>query len=289
MDMSDWKPYFHISFDGGIFLFPFLRVASWPTFLLAATFTALVCWLERLLTLLHSRAYVPAVFERLGRPGMAGWRAGMYGVLTLLRLLYMLVAMTFHVGLLLVTVFSLASSQFVIEYGELEHLPPPQNGAYSHVPTSDELPYSTPERERAHGYPPSAPSSARRAPYHPYARARGRSTHKAHRSSVSLSAPAYPDAYGAMQQQDGYEARGSPFGPRAGDPHAAWPYVPDGWAGGNGERGKEREEEDYVAEEDGEEGDHAPLEVKVGKSSPGLWGEEARDRAREIMSGRGRS
>ncbi|KZO96385.1 hypothetical protein CALVIDRAFT_537161 [Calocera viscosa TUFC12733] len=186
----------------------------------------------------------------------------------------MLVAMTFHVGLLLITVLALATSQFVIEYGELEHLPPTHT-SYQHVPTHD-LPHTHSSPPEAHGYPPSGPSSRRTGTaYHPYARARARGrAHKAHRSSVS-----FPDAYEQMGVEE-ERGRGSPYGPRVRDPHEAWPYVPEGWRGENGP-GEEGEDEDEEEEED-----NRPLGVQVGKASPGLWGAEARDKAREIMSGR---
>jgi len=294
----DWKPYFHISLDGGIFLFPFLRISSPASFLLASTFSALVCWLERLLTYLHGRGYVPLAFERMGRTGVAGWRAGMYGVLTFLRLLYMLIAMTFHLGLLFVVVLALSVSQFVIEYGELEHLPSSQQGAYQHLPMQ-ELPTSSRSASASrgtHGYPPSpshtSTGTARRTgqAYHPYARSRARPQrgHRAHRSSVS-----YPDVHELLDESEAYghaQAQASPYGPRAVDRHAAWPYVPEGE-----ELQESREGEEGDAEEE-EEGDDEPLAMRMGAGrvqqqqgmggrKGGLWGEEARDRTREIMRG----
>jgi len=131
----DWKPYFHVSFDGGIFLFPFLRVNSWGSFLAASGMTIAVCWTERLVTQLLTKNWQPLPSRRMTRVNVALWRTGLYWVATLLRLIYMLVAMSFHVGLLLVTVTALAMGQFVIEY---LNGPDIWHGSYGAVPALEE-------------------------------------------------------------------------------------------------------------------------------------------------------
>jgi len=223
----------------------------------------------------------------------------MYGILKLLRLLYMLRAMAFHLGLLFVVVLALLVSQFVIEYGELEHLPSSQQGAYQHLPIQ-ELPTtsgSASASRGARGYPPSPSShspshtsTARRTgqAYHPYARSRARPQrgHRAHRSSVS-----YPDVHELLDESEAYgqaQAQLSPYGPRVADKHAAWPYVPEG-----ADLQESREGEEGDAEEEEEDGDDEPLSMRMGAGrvqqqggrKGGLWGEEARERTREIIRG----
>jgi len=52
------------------------------------------------------------------------WRATMYWLVTLLRLAYMLVAMSYNIGLIIITVTALAAGQFVIEYLDVVSFPP---------------------------------------------------------------------------------------------------------------------------------------------------------------------
>jgi len=214
----------------------------------------------------------------------------------------MLIAMTFHLGLLFVVVVALSVSQFVIEYGELEHLPSSsQQDAYQHLPMQ-ELPTTSGSASASrgrNGYPsspsshsPSHTSTARRTDqaYYAYARSRARPQrgHRAHRSSVS-----YPDVHELLDESEAYgqaQAQASPYGPRTVDRQAAWPYVPEGE-----ELQESREGEEGDAEEEGE-GDDEPLALRMGAGrvqqqqgmggrKGGLWGEEARDRTREIMRG----
>ncbi|KAI0271816.1 hypothetical protein BGY98DRAFT_1005772 [Russula aff. rugulosa BPL654] len=73
------------------------------------------------LTFALSQHWAPFRVVRRSRTHSALWRAGLYALVTLLRLLYMLLSMTFHIWLILVIVFSLTFGQFLIEYYEQPH------------------------------------------------------------------------------------------------------------------------------------------------------------------------
>ncbi|KAH9033046.1 hypothetical protein EDB84DRAFT_1270378 [Lactarius hengduanensis] len=121
MKMDGWEDYLHTSFYGEHVLFPGLRLNSLGAFICAAFLAAALCLLERSLTFALSRHWWPFRAVRQSRTRRALWRAGLYAVATLLRLLYMLLSMTFHVWLILIIVFSLAAGQFFIEYFEQPH------------------------------------------------------------------------------------------------------------------------------------------------------------------------
>jgi len=104
---------FHFGFDGSSFIFPSLRITSWPTFVVACFIVIVICLSERYLTYLMSTKWTPL---RIKSPvALAIWRSLMYWVVTLQRLLYMLIGMTFHAGLILVAVTALSFGQFFIE------------------------------------------------------------------------------------------------------------------------------------------------------------------------------
>ncbi|KAF8572715.1 hypothetical protein K439DRAFT_1640475 [Ramaria rubella] len=115
--MDGWRDILHFDFHGEHVLFSSLRLNSGFTFILASLLTVALCALEKYLSyiLTSKRNHFPSHNPRLG---IAIFRTGLYWVLTLIRLLYMLLAMTFHVGLILVVVTSLSAGQFVIEYLE---------------------------------------------------------------------------------------------------------------------------------------------------------------------------
>ncbi|KAG9126154.1 hypothetical protein FRC07_004673 [Ceratobasidium sp. 392] len=110
--------YFHFGFDGSSFMIPSLRITSWPTFFVACLITAAICLTERYLTYLISTKWTP--IKRRGPLALSLWRSAMYWIVTLERLIYMLIAMTFHAGLILVIVTSLSVGQFFIEFQELK-------------------------------------------------------------------------------------------------------------------------------------------------------------------------
>jgi len=118
MQMDGWEDRLHTSFLGEHVLFEGLRLTSFSSFFWAVLLTLLLCFAERSLTLALTRHWSPFRSIRRSRLRNALWRTGLYWVVTLLRLLYMLISMTFHVGLILVTVTALSIGQFVIEYLE---------------------------------------------------------------------------------------------------------------------------------------------------------------------------
>jgi len=114
MKMDGWQDRLHISFLGEHFLFGALRIESLSTFILASFLTMCFCFSERMLTLAISKHWNPLRLR--SRLHVALWRAGLYWFVTFDRLLYMLVAMTFHLGIIIVTVTTLSAGQFIIEY-----------------------------------------------------------------------------------------------------------------------------------------------------------------------------
>ncbi|KAF9486479.1 copper transporter [Pholiota conissans] len=104
----------HWSFNGEHILLPSLVLHSLGTFLAACIIIVFVCVLERLFTFLLNKEWAP---RRLGRSRLpiALWRTGLYSVATFLRLCYMLVAMSCHLGLIFAIVITLSTAQFVIE------------------------------------------------------------------------------------------------------------------------------------------------------------------------------
>ncbi|KAI0299775.1 hypothetical protein BC826DRAFT_906038 [Russula brevipes] len=149
MHMDGWADHLHISFYGEHALFPGLRLTSLGTFITAAALALLICLAERYVwsSLCHQ---VPIRAIRQSCAHTALWRAGLYAVVTLLRLLYMLLSMTNHAWLILVIVLSLAAGQFFIEYYEQTGPIHPQitaSTAYHRLP----LPPSPPRMRRARG------------------------------------------------------------------------------------------------------------------------------------------
>ncbi|CAE6534412.1 unnamed protein product [Rhizoctonia solani] len=107
---------FHMGFDGSAFIFPSLRITSWPTFAAACFITSAICLSERYLTYLMSTKWTP--LQSKSPVAVSLFRSALYWVVTLERLIYMLVAMSFHAGLIIVVVTSLTIGQFFIELQE---------------------------------------------------------------------------------------------------------------------------------------------------------------------------
>ncbi|EKM61552.1 uncharacterized protein PHACADRAFT_135311 [Phanerochaete carnosa HHB-10118-sp] len=116
MQMDGWTDYLHVAFYGEHVLFPAFRLDSAWHFVVASIFTALLCLAERALTYAINKNWTPFACTRRSRFRRAVWKSVLYWVVTFARLLYMLVAMTFSIGLILVSVTSLSVGQFVIEY-----------------------------------------------------------------------------------------------------------------------------------------------------------------------------
>ncbi|KZT27681.1 hypothetical protein NEOLEDRAFT_1060369 [Neolentinus lepideus HHB14362 ss-1] len=114
--MEGWEDRLHFAYLGEHVLFQSLVLNSFAHFLLASCLTFFLCLTERLLTLALTKHWSPFASTRHSRLRSALWRAALYWIVTFVRLLYMLIAMTFHVGILIVTVTALTTGQFIIEY-----------------------------------------------------------------------------------------------------------------------------------------------------------------------------
>ncbi|KAJ3806757.1 copper transporter [Lentinula aff. lateritia] len=93
----------HWSFRGTHILLPGLRLSSFGSFTAASLFVIAICFSERFLSFLSEQEWRPPFVAR-SRWQNVCWKTALYWVITLLRLLYMLCAMSFHFGLLLVIV-----------------------------------------------------------------------------------------------------------------------------------------------------------------------------------------
>ncbi|KAI9508365.1 hypothetical protein F5148DRAFT_919176 [Russula earlei] len=146
--MDGWADHLHTSFYGEHVLLPGLRLTSLGTYVIAAVLSAFICFTERSLTFALSRHWAPFRAVRQSRAHSALWRSGLYALATLLRLLYMLLSMTFHVWLILVIVVSLTAGQFLIEYYEHPRSvdSPDHRNPYHHLSFS-----SPPRTRRARG------------------------------------------------------------------------------------------------------------------------------------------
>lgn len=114
--MDGWQDHLHFEFLGEHVLFPGLHLDSGWHFLAASLLTVALCFLERALTYAISKNWTPFAWTRRSRTRRALWKAALHWLAAIDRLLYMLIAMTFSVGLILVTATSLAVGTFVIEY-----------------------------------------------------------------------------------------------------------------------------------------------------------------------------
>ncbi|KAI0778849.1 hypothetical protein BD413DRAFT_632318 [Trametes elegans] len=116
---SGWKDHLHWGFLGGHVLVDGLRLDSGWSFFVASCLTACICFSERLLTYAMSKKWDPlARGRRRSRVGTALWRTVLYWIVTFDRLMYMLLGMTFSLGLIVIAVTCLAIGQFTIEYLE---------------------------------------------------------------------------------------------------------------------------------------------------------------------------
>ncbi|KAF8921900.1 hypothetical protein CPB85DRAFT_1547644 [Mucidula mucida] len=126
---SNWEDYLHWSFSGAHVLLPAIHLDSFSSFIAGALLSVGVCLTERLVSFASDNRWCPH-FVGHGRWQYALWRASLYWVVTFLRLLYMLIAMSFHVGLILVTVTTLAFAQFIIEYQHPPNYQPLEKESY---------------------------------------------------------------------------------------------------------------------------------------------------------------
>ncbi|KAH7339011.1 hypothetical protein B0J17DRAFT_717441 [Rhizoctonia solani] len=91
-------------------------ITSWLTFAAACLITSAICLSERYLTYLISTKWTP--LHSKSPVAVSLFRSVLYWVVTLERLIYMLIAMSFHAGLIIATVTSLSIGQFIIELQE---------------------------------------------------------------------------------------------------------------------------------------------------------------------------
>ncbi|KAL1923370.1 uncharacterized protein VTP21DRAFT_8350 [Calcarisporiella thermophila] len=115
-DMMSQASFFHADVQGLHFLFQSFEISS-PFALGAAFFCiALICWTERACTYLLDVSHADILFNKFSRSQQVLYRTGLYTIATILRLFYMLVTMSFHIGLFVMVVLALASGQLVVEY-----------------------------------------------------------------------------------------------------------------------------------------------------------------------------
>jgi len=110
-----WQAELHAAFTGEHVLFSGLRLDGPRQFAVASVLVATVCLSERLLTHLLYVRWEPLGVNS-GRVTRASWRTMLYWSVMLSRVTYMLISMTFNIGLILVIVTSLSIGQFLIEY-----------------------------------------------------------------------------------------------------------------------------------------------------------------------------
>ncbi|KAG1784223.1 hypothetical protein EV702DRAFT_42415 [Suillus placidus] len=113
--MDGWVDYVHFSFLGEHILLSSLRLNTVWEFFLGVLLTSVICLSERFLSFAISKHWRPHFIGR-SRLAKAVWRTTLYGVATTLRLVYMLIAMSYQVGLILAVVVMLSVGQFFFEY-----------------------------------------------------------------------------------------------------------------------------------------------------------------------------
>ncbi|KAH9923620.1 uncharacterized protein B0H18DRAFT_878503 [Fomitopsis serialis] len=125
--MDGWQDHLHFAFIGEHVLLPNLHLDSLWKFAVASVLSVAICGSERLLTYAISKHWGPASTRR-SRVRNAAWRAFLYWLVTFDRLMYMLIAMTFNVGLIVITVSTLSFGQFFIELLETPSSPTHSQG-----------------------------------------------------------------------------------------------------------------------------------------------------------------
>lgn len=142
-EQSSFNYGLHFAFQSDMVLFNNLVLSSWPEFWVTAAITCAICLLERLITMILASK---ARWSRADSSPAAVvlWRTTLYAVVTTLRLMYMLISMTLHLGLIAVMVGSLAVGQMYIEYRE--------------VAASTGFSNNSPIRAKASGYSPISPN-----------------------------------------------------------------------------------------------------------------------------------
>ncbi|EDR15230.1 copper transporter [Laccaria bicolor S238N-H82] len=113
--MDNWQSLqLHWTFRGQHVLFSSIALHSFSSFSTAALVVSIICLLERFLSFSLDKRLGPGILKR-SRWLSALWRTAIYWIATFLRLMYMLAAMTFHLGIIFVIVTTLAAAQLAIE------------------------------------------------------------------------------------------------------------------------------------------------------------------------------
>ncbi|THV01422.1 copper transporter [Dendrothele bispora CBS 962.96] len=112
--MDTWEDFLHWQFKGSHVLFPAIRLNSFWSLFVGSMLAIVICLFERLITFALDKHWCPSFIGHSPFKN-ALWRSGLYWMATFLRLAYMLISMSFHAGLLLVIVTTLATAQFFIE------------------------------------------------------------------------------------------------------------------------------------------------------------------------------
>jgi len=111
-----WQSSLHWAFRDEYVLVPFLHLTSFSNFLIAGLLAIIICLLERLVTFtLDKHQNGQEILWNRTWWSCACLRFSLYWIATFLRLCYMLIAMTFNIGLILLVVTTLAVGQFFIE------------------------------------------------------------------------------------------------------------------------------------------------------------------------------
>ncbi|KAH8835590.1 hypothetical protein DL96DRAFT_1574846 [Flagelloscypha sp. PMI_526] len=122
----------HFTFDGEYVLLPGLQIDSWLGFLIACILTVVICFLERLVTTLMEFGWSPSSLQ-YNRRRLALAKTGLFWLATLLRLLYMIIAMSQNAMLLVLIATSLSIAQFIKEL-RIPSQPNPSDSQYHELP-----------------------------------------------------------------------------------------------------------------------------------------------------------
>ncbi|KAH9932080.1 uncharacterized protein BXZ73DRAFT_90016 [Epithele typhae] len=159
---TGWEDHLHWGLLSEHVLVAGLKLDSGWSFFVASLLTIAVCVSERILTYAISQKWNPFLprGHRPTRLSKALWQAMLYWLVTLARLMYMLIGMTFSFGLIIIAVTTLATGQFIIEL--LDHTPlPPRSRDDSEHFYKEPLLHSDEDAfgpEPSPVYPPSRPS-----------------------------------------------------------------------------------------------------------------------------------
>ncbi|KII93983.1 hypothetical protein PLICRDRAFT_49975 [Plicaturopsis crispa FD-325 SS-3] len=137
------EDYLHFLFRGEHVLTKSLPLDSFAHFFWGSLLTVFLCLSERALTFAIAKRWNPFPSVGRSRARNALWRSALHWVVTLTRLLYMLIAMSYNIGLILVTATAIAGGQFVIEYMDVHEDAPESRSVYNSKDTEPLLSPST--------------------------------------------------------------------------------------------------------------------------------------------------